>query len=411
MPLINTQIKEARPRDKDYKLSDGGGMYLLVKKNGYKYWRIDYRFRGKRKTLSLGVYPEISLKEAREKRTSIKKLLEQNTDPSETRKEEKRKQDITSFEDVAKQWWEHQRQTWIEDHANRVWKRLKDNAFAGIGHLSIDEITPKKVIAVIKAVEARGSLDVANRVKQHINAVCRYAVQQGIATYNPAGDLDKIVKQRNTVHRPSLPREELPQFLRELDHYHERGRLLTQLAIKLLLLTFVRSGELRGARWEEFDTDNKLWRIPPERMKMKTEHLVPLSNQAIEILEQIRLITDSYDLLFPSERIRTAPMSDNTMRRAIFKLGYDGNTEGKSKAVPHGFRATASSILNEQGFNPDAIERQLAHMERNSVRAAYTHHARYLDERIEIMQWWADYLGEMRVTGKVVPLFSKASNG
>jgi len=183
MALTDTTIKSAKPRDKDYKLSDGGGMYLLVKKHGNKYWRINYRFRGKHKTLSLGVYPNVGLKAARDKRSAVKQLLERNIDPSEARREESRKQDIATFEDVAKQWWEHQRQTWIKSHAEQVWRRLKDNSFADIGHLSIDEITPKRVIAVVKKVEARGSLDVANRVKQHINAVCQYAVQHGIAIY------------------------------------------------------------------------------------------------------------------------------------------------------------------------------------------------------------------------------------
>ena len=214
----------------------------------------------------------------------------------------------------------------------------------------------------------------SNRVKQVIHAVCRFAIQQGIATSNPASDLDGIVRQRKVRHRPSLPREELPQFLKALETYNDRGRMLTQYAIKLLLLTFVRSGELRGAKWREFDLEDQVWRISAAHMKMGNEHLVPLSRQALEVLELLRVMTGRYDLVFPSERDRSREISDNTMRRAIFKLGYDGTVEGKSKAVPHGFRATASSILNETGFNPDAIERQLAHKERNSVRAAYTYH-------------------------------------
>lgn len=411
MALTNSRIKAAKPRPLNYKIADGGGMYLLVKKNGHKYWRLDYRFRDKRKTLALGVYPEVSLKDAREKRRQARLLLENDQDPGEARKEEKRARQMNRFEDVACQWWEHCRDTWTPHHAARVLKRLEDNAFKDLGHLSIDEITPPKVIATIRKIEARGALDVASRVQQAINATCRFAVQQGIATSNPAGDLSGIVKQRKVQHRASLPREELPQFLRALETYSDRGRMLTQRAIKLLLLTFVRSGELRGARWEEFDLKDKMWRISADRMKMRNEHLVPLSRQAMEVLELLRGMTGNYDLVFPSERKRASVMSDNTMRRAIFKLGYDGTHEGKNKAVPHGFRATASSILNETGFNPDAIERQLAHMERNSVRAAYTYHARYLDERRVMMQWWADYLDEMRVSGKVIPIFSKVANG
>lgn len=392
MPLAETQVRNAKPQDKDFKLSDGGGMYLLVKKTGNKYWRMDYRYRRKRKTLALGVYPIVGLKAAREKLRLAKLDLENEKDPSEVRKDKKRAQQLNTFKDIALLWWEHNKGSWTPDHAARVLKRLEDNAFADLGHLTLDEIRPQQVIAVIRKIEARDALDVANRVKQAINASCRFAVQRGLATHNPAGDLQGIVKPRKIQHRPSLPRSELPQFLRDLENYDSKGRLLTKLAIKLLILTFVRSGELRGARWEELDLKDKLWRIPASRMKMGNEHLVPLSDQAVEVIEEIRAISGRYELLFPSERQRSGEMSDNTMRRAIFKLGYDGTQEGKSKAVPHGFRATASSILNESGFNPDAIERQLAHQERNGVRAAYTHHARYIDERREMMQWWADFL-------------------
>ncbi len=410
MPLTNTRLKAAKPRASDYRIADGVGMYLLVKTNGSKYWRLDYRFCGKRNTLALGVYPTVSLKEARERRRKARTQLENGQDPSEVRKEAKQVQQADEFEAVARQWWEHCRGTWSPSHAARVLKRLEDNTFRDLGRLPIDEITPQRIIATIRKIEARGALDVASRVNQAIRAICRFAIQRGIATSNPASDLDGIVKQRKVQHRASLPREELPQFLKELENYSDRGRKLTQRAIKLLLLTFVRSGELRKARWEEFDLEDKVWRISADRMKMSNEHLVPLSRQALELIELLHGMTGKYDLVFPSERNRSREMSDNTMRQAIFKLGYDGTVEGKSKAVPHGFRATASSILNESGFNPDAIERQLAHMERNSVRAAYTYHARYLNERRTMMQWWADYLDEMRVSGKVIPLFSKAAN-
>ena len=410
MPLTQTRIKAAKSRTSAYKMADGGGMYLLIQKNGRKYWRLDYRFRGKRKTLALGVYPEVSLKHAREKRRKARAQLESGQDPSDARKEDKRAMGKNLFRDVAYLWWEHNKGSWGPGHVLRVRKRLENNIFLDLGHLPIDEITPQKVIATVRRVEARGALDVASRVNQTIRAVCRFAVQQGIATSNPASELSGIVKRRKVQHRASLNREELPQFLRALESYSGRGRLLTQRAIKFLLLTFVRSGELRGARWEEFDFEDKVWRISADRMKMRNEHLVPLSRQALEVIELLKDMTGRYELLFPSERDRNREMSDNTMRRAIFKLGYDGTVEGKSKAVPHGFRATASSILNETGFNPDAIERQLAHLERNSVRGAYTYHARYMDERRRMMQWWADYLDEMRVTGKVIPIFSRAAN-
>ncbi|WP_415857775.1 tyrosine-type recombinase/integrase [Alteromonas macleodii] len=279
-----------------------------------------------------------------------------------------------------------------ENHARRVWLRLKDNSFASLGKRPISTIRPRDVIETVRDIEKRGALDVAQRVLQDIGRVCRYAVQIERINFNPASELSDVLKSRKVEHRASLPREQLPAFVKALSTYEEKGRLLTKYAIQLLVLTFVRPGELRGARWEEFNFEENIWRIPAERMKMRSEHIVPLSKQAIEVIDRIRSITHQYSLLFPSERDRNEPMSDNTMRRAIFKMGYDGTKPGKAKANPHGFRATASSILNEQGFNPDAIERQLSHMERNGVRAAYTHHARYLDERKNMMQWWADYV-------------------
>ena len=411
MTLTNSRLKAAKPRTSDYRIADSGGLFLLIKTNGSKYWRMDYRFRGKRNTLALGVYPTVSLKAAREKRRKARMNIENGRNPSDVRKEEKWATGENLFKDVAYLWWEHNKGSWSSGHVLRVRKRLENNIFPDLGHLPVDEITPQRVIATVRRVEARGALDVASRVNQTIRAVCRFAVQQGIAASNPASELSGIVKRRKIQHRASLPREELPQFLKELETYSDRGRKLTQRAIKLLLLTFVRSGELRGARWEEFDLEDRVWRISADRMKMRNEHLVPLSRQALELLELLKEMTGNYDLIFPSERDRSREMSDNTMRRAIFKLGYDGTQEGKSKAVPHGFRATASSILNESGFNPDAIERQLAHLERNSVRAAYTYHARYLDERRTMMQWWADYLDEMQASGKVIPLFSRTADG
>jgi integrase len=397
MKLTVIQVKEATPSNKDQKLSDGEGMYLLVKKNGSKYWRMDYRFAGKRKTYAIGIFPQVSLKEARERRYDARKKLSDGLDPNQEKKQRKMRSEVPTFAELVNRWWRHEKGRWSAEHANRVIKRLKDNSFYDLGNISADQVTPLQVIAVIKKIEARGALDVANRVKQGIKASYRYGVQHGIVASNPAGDLDGIVKPRKTQHRPSLPRNELPRFLLELGGYSSRGALLTQLAIELLVLTLVRSGELRAAKWDEFEIAESLWRIPAGNRKGKVEdHLVPLSTQAIALLGRLKEINGGHDLLFPSSRNRYESMSDNTMRQAIFRLGYDGKTLGKSKAVPHGFRNTASSILNEEGFNPDAIERQLSHSERNSVRAAYTHHARYINERKLMLQWWADFLDNQR---------------
>lgn len=405
--LSDLRIRQAAPKDKDYWLDDGGSLRLLIKRTGTKCWRYNYRFGGKQKTLAIGIYPDIKLAQARSARMEAKNNISNGIDPAQKKQDEKRSVHTTdelTFSIMAEEWWNHQKGTWKPDHANRVWKRLKDNSFSSLGHRALDTITPQDVISTIRQVENRNALDVAQRVLQDIRRVCRYAVQTGRLSHNPASELSDVLKPRKTSHRASLPREGLPQFLRDLQTYDSKGRLITRLAIELLVLTFVRPGELRGARWEEINLEEKLWRIPANRMKMKTEHIVPLSDQSIAIIEQLRPISGQYELVFPSERTRTDCMSDNTMRKAIFTLGYDGNTKDKDKVTPHGFRATASSILNETGFNPDAIERQLSHMERNGVRAAYTHHARYLDERREIMTWWANYLDQLRESGKVVPI-------
>jgi len=242
------------------------------------------------------------------------------------------------------------------------------------------------LLEAIKIVESRDALDLASRLLQRCQQVFRYAVQTGRLASNPAVELKGTLKTRKVQHRAALSREEFPVFLQKLENYD--GYLITTYALKFLILTFVRPGELRGAKWCEFDLNRKEWRIPGERMKMKTPHIVPLSHQALTLLELIRRLSGSCDLLFPGERSRKKSISENTMTYALYRLGY------KSRATPHGFRATASSILNEEGFNRDAIERQLAHQERNDVRAAYTHHAEYLIDRVEIMQWWANYLDQ-----------------
>ena len=400
MALTAYQVKNYKPDpDKDIWVSDQYGLRLLIRKQGGKYWRLKYRFQGKQKTLALGVFPAVSLKDARDEAIKAKLLLAKGIDPSVKRSQEKKGlygDYQNSLRTIAYEWWQMQSGGWSEDHSQRVWKRLEDNVLSQIGDMSIKDVKPMDLLPHLRAVEERGAFDAAKRVAQALSAIGRYAVQTGRVDYNPAADLSEVLRVRKRSHQPSLPRKELPVFLKALDDYDKRGRLLTKLAIELLVLTFVRPGELRGARWDEFDFEKKVWRIPAERMKMGTDHLVPLSTQALNIIEQIRPLSGQYALVFPSEKNRDEPMSDNTMRRAIHKLGFDGTVKGRSKAAPHGFRATASSILNEEQFNPDAIERQLSHQERNGVRAAYIHHAQYLDERTRMMQWWADHLDQLK---------------
>lgn len=390
MPLSDRQVKQTKPREKDYKLTDGRGMFLLVKKNGSKYWRFKYYFDGKEKMLALGVYPDISLADARERREDARKMVAKDIDPSEVKKRVKQARKMkaeNTFEIIAREWWKNQKGNWTEGYTDRVMNSFEVDIFPQFGDKAVIDIEPQEVLAAIRKVEGRGALDVSGRLLQRCSRVFRYAIQTGRATLNPAGDLQGVLETRKVIHQSSLPRTELPEFFERLNAYE--GTIQTRLALRFLLLTFVRSGELRGARWEEIDFDAKEWRIPAERMKMNTEHIVPLSEQAIAVLKQLELFTGQYELIFPGERRRNKPISENTVLFALYRMGY------KNRATPHGFRATASSILNEQNFNRDAIERQLAHQERNQVRGAYTHHAEYLNERKKIMQWWADYLDDL----------------
>ncbi len=403
VPLNDRQIKNLKPQSKDYWVVDEKCLRLLVKVNGSKYWRMSYRFGGKQKSLALGVYPDVSLKDARLKRDRARLQVADGIDPGIEKKALRKGvpfEDSDKFSTLALEWWNVQKNNWTEKYADRLLHRMQVNSFPLLDSKSIANIEPPDVLQVVRQIEARGSLDVAKRVLQCITAVFRYGVQTGRLKYNPAFDMAGVIKSHKPKHRDSLPNKQLGSFLAELDDYHKQGRLLTQLGLQLLILTFVRSGELRSAEWSDFEIENAQWRIPPKKMKMETEHLLPLSRQSLKILEQLRPITGHQKLLFPCETNPQKLMSDNTMRRAMFRLGYDGNTEGKAKATPHGFRANASSILNEQGFNPDAIERQLSHLERNKVRGAYSHHAHYMDDRGVMMQWWADHLDKLKQQSK-----------
>ena len=401
MPLTDSTVRNAKPEDKPKRLFDAGGLYLEVSPAGGKWWRLKYRYHGKEKRISLGVYPKTTLSDARVERDKIKQQLREGHDPSLIRQRNKIKSRLSaenSFEAIAREWHEQQSGRWQPSHAVRVLHSLEKDLFPIIGHRPINEIEPPEVLAMIKQVERRDALDYASRVLQRAKAVFRYAVQTGRALHNPAAELTGVLKTRKVTHRPAMPRSDLPAFLVALDNYE--GQPITRLALNLLVLTFLRPGELRGARWTEFDFERNEWRVPAERMKMQEEHIVPLSRQALALLNDLRPLTGRYELLFPNQNKVTAPISENTMTYALYRMGY------KSRATAHGFRATASTILNEQGFDPDIIEKQLAHTERNKVRAAY-HRAEYLDARHKLMQWWADFLDRQRIKGEggnVVPL-------
>ncbi len=367
-------------------MADSGGMFLLIMPNGSKYWRLKYRVATKEKVLAMGVYPEVSLKEARDKRDSAKKQIASGFDPSEAKKEEKRQVILkteNSFEAIAREWHENQKPAWTEKHARKSIRRLEKDIFPAIGARPITEITPPELLSAVRAIEKRGATYTSHTCLQKCGQIFRYAIATGRAKHDISGDLRGALKTRKAGNYTSLPEKDLPEFLQKLEEYD--GDLQTKLALKLLIHTFLRTTEVRGARWEEINWDKKEWRVPAERMKMGEEHIVPLSLQTIAVLEELKPISGHFENIFPNRITPTKYISENTMLYALYRMGYH------SRATPHGFRATASTILNENGFKNDVIERQLAHAERNKVRAAYNH-AQYLPERREMMQWWGDYL-------------------
>ena len=397
MPLTDTAARQAKFTGKQQKLSDEKGLYLLINSAG-KYWRLKYRIAGKEKLLSLGVYPEVSLKEARAKRDEARKMIAEGSDPALTKRQEKAAKLMAaenSFAAIAKEWHKAKVPTWSERHGVRVIESFERDIFPELGPFPITDITAPMILAAIRKIEARGAPIEAKRTLQRVGAVIDYAIDTGRATLNPARGRRDAVIAPPTKHRPALPRADLPQFLRKLAD-DQTTAPANKIALRLLMLTMTRPGEIRAARWAEFDFDRAEWRIPAERMKMRTEHIIPLSRQVLALLNELRLYTGSGSLLFPSERRITDPMSNMTMNKIILRLGY------QDKATPHGMRSLASTVMNEEGFDPDVIERQLAHAERNQVRAAY-HRAEYLDDRRKLLQWWADYL-EAQEGGNVLPV-------
>lgn len=386
MALTDIAVRNAKAKDKPYKLNDSSGLYLYITVKNTKYWRLKYRYAGKEKLLSLGVYPIIGLSEARVKALEAKQQLTNNIDPSQFKKELKQKHLVeisNSFEVVANEWHHSRLEKWKPKHAVNILRRLKNDIFPALGHKSISEIKAPELLRVLRIIESRGAIDIAHRTLQICGQIFRYGIVTGRNDRDIAADLKGALKTRKQENYSRLEEQELPEFLEKLENYD--GDLQTKLALKLTLLTFVRTGEARGARWEEFDFDKKEWRIPATRMKMGEAHIVPLSIQAITVLKDLQLITGNKEYLFPNRNRPITFISENTMLYALYRLGYH------SRATVHGFRATASTILNENGFKPDVIERQLAHSERNKVRASYNH-AQYLPERREMMQWWGNYL-------------------
>jgi integrase len=389
MPLSDVKVRNAKPEAKPYKLADGEGMFLLVHPNGGKYWRLKYRFAGRERILALGVYPEVGIVEARERRAQARKALAAGNDPATIKKEARRlgviKQE-QNFEAIAREWHKQNQHRWTERYCKTILYRLERYVFATLGSRPVADIEASEILSTMRRVERSGALDLAQRLMQVCGQVFMYAIATGRADRNPVPDLRGSLKTPVRRHYASLNAADLPEFLQRLEAYD--GAFQTKLALRLLVLTFVRTTELRGAQWAEVDFDKAEWRIPAKRMKMKEQHLVPLSNQALAVLRELQKQTGDLPLLFPNRHKDSECISENTMLYALYRMGYHSRTTG------HGFRSTASTILNENGFMPDVIERQLAHTERNKVRAAYNH-AQYLPERRKMMQWWADYLDDM----------------
>jgi integrase len=391
MPLTDITIKKTKPTEKPMKLFDSNGLYLLLKPNGARYWRLKYRFAGKEKAMALGVYPEVSLAEARTLRDDARRKLKQNLDPVNERKQAKITAHIEAtnqFETVALDWLERQKNRWTPKHTTKVLNALKRYVFPDLSHRSIADINAPELLRTMRKVEAKGIHETSVKVLQSCGAVFRYGIVTGRCDRNPAADLRGALTRPNPTPQAALSAHELPEFLKTLEKY--QGHIQTKIAIKLIILTFVRTTELRAAQWQEFDLDAKepIWRIPAVRMKMRAEHLVPLAPQAVELLRQLQAISGKGQLIFPSQSSALRPISQNTMIYALYRMGYH------SRATMHGFRATASTILNEQGWRADVIERQLAHTEQNKVRAVYNR-AEYLNERREMMLAWADYLDNL----------------
>jgi integrase len=391
MRLTDVRIRKAKPNSKAYKLSDDGGMYLLLKPNGGRYWRMDYRFGGKRRTLAFGVYPTVTLSDAREHRQEARRLLAQNIDPGLAKKAGKRAgrfRGENTFEAVAREWLDNQRHRLAPRYYGLLLARLKADIFPQIGSRPVAEIDAPELLEALKKVEKRGVIETARRLRQTCGQIFRYAAASGRAKRDPSSDLRGALKSpgRPRGHK-AMPHDELPKFLNALGTYE--GDMRTRLALKLMVLTFARTTELRAARWSEIENlegSQPLWRIPAERTKMKREHVVPLAPQAVNLLRELRALqgSDASQFLFPSPS-REGHMSNNTMLYALYRMGYH------SRATVHGFRTMASTLLNEMGFRPDVIERQLAHQEQNAVRAAYNR-AEYLSERRAMMKQWADCL-------------------
>ena len=405
MPLTDTAIRKAKPGTSPRRLTDERGLYLLLNPNGSQWWRWDYRHAGKRKTLSMGTYPDTGLKDAREKREAARKLLAAGVDPGDVRKAEKaagEERAANNFAFIAEEWLARQSPRMAAATLEKARWTLDDLVNPWIGSRPITEIDAPEMLKLLRRIEERGAHETAHRTKQRCSQIFQYAIATGRATNDPTAALRGALAPVVSTSRAAITDPlKMGELLRAIDGY--TGSFVVRCAMKLSPLVFVRPGELRQAEWTEIDLDGARWNIPAAKMKMRAEHLVHLSTQAVAILRELNPLTGRGKYIFPGERSASRPLSDGTINAALRRLGFDKDT-----MTAHGFRAMASTRLNEIGWAPDVIERQLAHVEKNKVRAAYNR-AQYLDERIRMLQAWADYLDGLRAGGKVVAIKRKAS--
>jgi integrase len=387
MPLSDTAIRNAKSKDKPYKLVDGKGLYLIVTPKKGRWWRLKYRHGGKEKLLSLGTYPEVSLAAARLRRDESRVEIAAGKDPSQTRKDEKKaKAAANDFQAIALDYLKI-RSDWTESYRNSVLRRFENDVFPVIGSKPIRDVKGGDVLSAVKRLEGRGATELSHRVLQLCTQVFRYAIATDRLTHDPAAGLGQALQPHKAESMRAIKPKDLPELLQAIEAY--QGEPQTKLGLRLLALTFTRTTELRGAAWSEIDFDGAMWTVPADRMKMKTQHFVPLAPQALKTLEELRELSGHRTLVFPG-RDPQKPISENTLLFALYRMGFHSRMTG------HGFRALASTLLNESGlFRADVIERQLAHCERNAVRGAYNK-AEYLPERREMMGWWANHLDELR---------------
>jgi integrase len=399
MPLNDTAVRKAKPGTTPKKLSDGGGLHLLVQPTGSKLWRLAYRFARKQKTLALGMYPAVSLSDARSHRDEAKKLLARSIDPSVQRMADRKAGNDNRFRSVAEEVIAKLEREGRAQVTLTKKRWLLDFAFPAFGDRPVADITARDLLALLREIEGRGLYETAKRLRSTCGMVFRYAIATGRAERDPSMDLRGALTTHQVRHRSAIiDPAGIGALLRAIDGFD--GQPTTRAALRLAAYAFVRPGELRHAEWREFDLDNAVWSIPAEKMKMRRPHRVPLARQPLAIFRELQEVTGGGRWLFPSARTFARPISENTLNAALRRLGYASETMST-----HGFRAMAATRLNEMGrWNSDAIERQLAHQEANAVRRAYTHSAEYWPERVLMMQAWADYLDELREGGKVVPL-------